>query len=122
DVAACPLQGDVQPLQRDAHDTAPRCFGSSPSRSPSPATFTANTRPASASPGNTTIHQAPDGRYALPVRTSVPSEGEGGGLPTPRKDSVASVRIAFPSPMVAMTTMGPITLGSTCETRIAHQG
>ena len=38
-------------------------------------------------------------------------EGLVGGTPTPRKDRVASVRIAIANPMVAMTKTGPITFG-----------
>ncbi len=47
------------------------------------------------------------------MRISVPSEGEVGGTPTPRKDSVASVMIAVATWIVASTSTGPITLGST---------
>ena len=45
------------------------------------------------------------------MRISVPSEGSVGGSPTPRNDSVASARIAWPSDKVAITSTGPSTLG-----------
>ena len=59
------------------------------------------------------IHHSPEKRKSLPTRISVPSEGCVGGTPTPRKDSVASVMIAEATWMVASTSTGPITLGST---------
>ena len=40
-----------------------------------------------------------------------PHEGVGGWVPTPRKDSVASMRIALPSQIDAMIRMGAVTLG-----------
>ena len=48
------------------------------------------------------------------MRISVPSEGWVGGTPTPRNDSVASVMIAVARWIVAITSTGPSTLGSTC--------
>ncbi len=47
------------------------------------------------------------------MRISVPSDGEVGGTPTPRNDSVASVRMAAATWIVASTSTGPSTLGST---------
>ena len=46
----------------------------------------------------------------------MPSDGCVGGTPTPRKDSVASMMIAEATWIVASTSTGPITLGSTCRT------
>src|SRR5207237_5769570 len=57
-------------------------------------------------------HQAPERREAWPTRISVPSEGWVGGSPTPRNDSVASVRTASARLIVAMTRTGPSTLGN----------
>ena len=65
-------------------------------------------------PGKMVIHHSPENRKSLPTRISVPSDGEVGGTPTPRKDSVASVMMAVATWMVASTSTGPITLGSTC--------
>ena len=45
----------------------------------------------------------------------MPSDGEVGGAPTPRKDSVASVMMAVATWIVASTSTGPSTLGSTCR-------
>ena len=72
----------------------------------------ARSAPASA-PGKIVIHHSPENRKSLPTRISVPSEGEVGGTPTPRNDSVASVRIAVATWIVASTSTGPSTLGST---------
>ncbi len=47
------------------------------------------------------------------MRISVPSDGLVGGTPTPRNDSVASVMMAWPTWIVASTSTGPSTLGST---------
>ena len=88
------------------------------SRSQSPRRFTASTRAASVTPGKTVIHQSPDCRTSLPRRISVPSDGWVEGSPTPRKESVASVMMARPRLMVAITSTGPVTLGSTWRTMI----
>ncbi len=45
------------------------------------------------------------------MRISVPSEGWVGGMPMPRNDSVASVRIARPKFSVAATSTGVSVLG-----------
>jgi hypothetical protein len=47
------------------------------------------------------------------MRIRVPSDGDVGGAPTPRKDSVASVMMAVATWIVASTSTGPSTLGST---------
>ncbi len=65
------------------------------------------------------IHHSPENRKSLPMRMSVPSEGCVGGTPTPRKDSVASVMMASAKLMVAITSTGPITLGSTWRSMMA---
>ena len=49
----------------------------------------------------------------MPTRIKVPRDGDVGGAPTPRKDSVASVMMAVATWMVASTSTGPITLGNT---------
>ncbi len=56
------------------------------------------------------------------MRMRVPSEGCDGGMPTPRKDSVASVMMASARLMVAMTSTGPSTLGRTCRSMMTHVG
>ena len=53
------------------------------------------------------------------MRISVPSDGRVAGTPTPRKESVASVMMAVAMWMVAITSTGPITLGSTCASMMA---
>ena len=53
------------------------------------------------------------------MRISVPSDGCVGGTPTPRNDSVASVMMAVATLMVAITSTGPMTLGSTWCTMMA---
>src|SRR5690348_10532143 len=95
-----------------------RSFGLRASRSQSPSRLTARTNAASVIPGNTTIHHSPDCRRSLPSRMSVPSDGCVEGSPTPRKDRVASVMMASPRLIVAITSTGPVTLGNTCRTMI----
>src|SRR6185295_11684158 len=94
-------------------------LGLSASRSQSPSRLTDSTRITSAAPGNTVIHHSPDRRNSLPTRISVPSDGCVAGTPTPRNDSVASVMMAVPMLMVASTSTGPITFGSTCDSMMA---
>ena len=47
------------------------------------------------------------------MRIRVPSDGSVGGTPTPRNDKVASVMMAVAMWIVAITSTGPSTLGST---------
>src|SRR6185312_14876982 len=96
-----------------------RSFGLSASRSQSPSRLTASTRMASVMPGKMVIHHSPENRKSLPMRISVPSDGCVGGTPTPRNDSVASVMIAVAMWIVAMTSTGPRTFGSTWRAMIA---
>ena len=58
----------------------------------SPRRLTASTSTTSSTPGKIDIHHSPEKRKLLPIRIRVPSDGLVGGTPTPRKDSVASVR------------------------------
>src|SRR5205814_1016380 len=103
--------------QRRSHsvrfEVIQRKRGFSASRSQSPSRLTLSAISTSAAPGKKTIHHSPENRKSLPMRIIVPSDGEVGGTPTPRKDSVASVMIAVATWMVASTSTGPITLGST---------
>src|SRR5690606_5279628 len=99
-----------------------RSFGLSASRSQSPSRLTASTSIASATPGKIAIHHSPEKRKSFPIRIKVPREGCVGGTPTPRNDSVASVTIATARLMVAMTSTGPITFGSTWRIMIRNGG
>src|SRR6185312_9003519 len=103
------LDPEVANGERGGH----RSFGFSASRSQSPSRLTARARRASVMPGKMVIHHSPENRKSLPMRISVPSDGCVGGTPTPRNDSVASVMMASAKLMVAMTSTGPSTLGST---------
>src|SRR5262249_59589246 len=96
-----------------------RSFGLSASRSQSPSRLTESTSVTSAAPGNTVIHHSPERRNSLPTRIRVPREGWVGGTPTPRKERVASMRVATAMVMVAMTSTGPMTFGSTCASMMA---
>ncbi len=60
----------------------------------------------------------PENRYWLPMRISVPSEGCVIGMPTPRKESVASDRMARPRLSVAATMTGVSVLGRICRRMI----
>src|SRR6266480_3894906 len=106
---------DSQVLRLENHLS----FGFRASRSQSPSRLTDSTRVTSATPGNTVIHHSPENRKSLPTRMRVPSEGRVGGRPTPRKESVASVMMAVAIWMVAITSTGPMTFGSTCTSMMA---
>src|SRR5256886_33250 len=106
---------DPQVLRLKDH----RSFGFRASRSQSPSRLTDSTSVTGAAPGNTVIHHSPENRKSLPTRISVPSEGRVGGRPTPRKESVASVMMAVAIWMVAITSTGPMTFGSTCTSMMA---
>src|SRR5471032_126242 len=95
-----------------------RSFGLRASRSQSPSRLTASTRAASVTPGKTVIHHSPDCSNSLPSRISVPRDGCVEGRTTPRNERGASEMIARPSLMVAITSTGPVTLGSTWRTMI----
>ena len=64
----------------------------------------------------------PENRYWLPNRISVPRDGWLGGMPMPRNDSVASVRMAMPKFSVAATRMGVMVLGRIWRNMIRRAG
>src|SRR5882724_1852895 len=98
-----------------AHGIYEFSLGFSASRSQSPSRLMASDSNTSTAPGMAEIHQSPENRNSLPIRTSDPSEGVVGGTPMPRKLNVASVRIASARLMVAITTIGPSTFGRICD-------
>ena len=51
---------------------------------------------------------------SLPVLNIPPQEGIGIVIPSPRKESALSVRMAPAIPKVALTSTGAIALGKTC--------
>src|SRR3984893_1691012 len=110
---------DAQMLDAEQRLRHQRSRGLSASRSQSPSRLTDSTSSTRARPGKMVIHHSPENRKSLPMRISVPSEGCVGGTPTPRKDSVASVMMASARLMVAITSTGPITLGSTWRSMMA---
>src|SRR6185503_908121 len=67
--------------------------GSSRARRPSPNKFTASTTSASAMPGQKMVHGARDRNRRL-CAIMFPQVGISGGVPAPRNDSAASIRIA----------------------------
>src|SRR6185312_8758148 len=110
---------DAQMLDAKQRLRHQRSLGLSASRSQSPSRLTDSTSSTRAIPGKMVIHHSPENRKSLPMRISVPSEGCVGGTPTPRKESVASVMMASARLMVAITSTGPITLGSTWRSMMA---
>src|SRR5215217_1399535 len=68
--------------------------GFNASRSQSPKRLMLSAISTSVAPGKITSHQAPLKSCLLPSLMKVPSEGDVGETPTPRKESVASARIA----------------------------
>src|SRR6185437_838488 len=102
----------------DVEQRHQRSRGLRASRSQSPRRLIDNTISTSATPGKIVTHHSPLNRKSLPMRMSVPSEGCVTGRPTPRKESVASSRIARPSVRVAITSTGPSTFGRMCVAMI----
>ena len=62
-------------------------------------------------PGNVTSHHFSK-PSPWPSSISVPSDGFGGWIPKPRKDSAASIRIAAAMISVVLTMIGPSAFGS----------
>src|SRR5438309_2943951 len=71
-------------------------------------------------PGKMVSHHRPTIRLCLPSDSISPQAGCGGGTPTPRKDSVASVMMTTPSISVPITTAELITFGRICRRMIVH--
>ena len=96
-----------------AEDGGHRSFGFSASRSQSPSRLMDSASNTRSSAGKSKIHHSPENRNCWPTRIRVPSEGCVGGTPTPRNESVDSAMIASARLIVAITSTGPMTLGST---------
>src|SRR5207245_5395006 len=98
--------------RRDRAQPDRRSFGSQASRRVSPKRLNPRTARLIARPGNTASHGACS-KNARPVVLSMrPHDGSGCWVPTPRKLSEASMRIALPNQIDAMIRMGAVTLGS----------
>src|SRR5437763_1740743 len=80
-----------------------RSLGLRASRSQSPRRLTDKTIRTRTIDGKRTTHQIPENRYSLPILIRVPRDGCVGGMPTPKNERVASVRMAIPKLIVAMT-------------------
>src|SRR5262249_21729149 len=106
------LYGMTSPLSGSAlYQPFRRSFGSHASRSVSPKRLKPKTARLIARPGKIASHGACSMK-ARPVLDSIkPHDGVGGWVPTPRNDKVASIRIALPSQIEAMTRIGAVTLG-----------
>src|SRR4029077_16002446 len=91
--------------------------GSSRSRRPSPRRFTPSTTSASAMPGAKMV-QGARARNRRLCAIMLPQVGISGGVPAPRKESAASIRIAEAQMYVACTIRGAIVWGSMCQMRI----
>src|SRR5690606_28611888 len=103
------LHAQVADFEKSRHCS----LGLSASRSQSPSRLTDMHSSTSARPGDITSHHSPEKRKVLPLLIIVPSEGEGGGTPTPREGSGGTGMMACATLIVAMTSTGPSTLGST---------
>ena len=64
-----------------------------------------------ARPGKRASHGACSMNAGPLLLSMRPHEGVGGWVPTPRNESVASMRIALPSQIEAMTRIGAVTFG-----------
>src|SRR6185503_5450950 len=101
-----------QRLGHGAHSW--RSCGSSFTRSQSPSRLADSTISMMQMPGSTVSHQCPTIRPCLPSDIIRPQAGLGGGTPTPRNDSAASVTITTPSISVPSTVAELTTLGRMC--------
>lgn len=98
-------------------DYKSRSLGSSLSRSQSPTRLPESTTKVMANPGMNETHQA-ETSSPLPSAHMVPHEGAGGGMPAPKKLSVASRVITVPALKVARTIKLFPTLGRICRLMI----
>src|SRR3984893_8717748 len=96
----------------------PRCLGSRMSRSASPNRLVPNTARLIAIPGKITSHGAVRTYSAADSESMRPHDGYGSGMPRPRNDNEASVRMVEPSCAVASTIKGASVLGSTWRSAI----
>src|SRR2546428_13059487 len=88
-----------------------RSLGSHASRSVSPNRLNPSTARLIARPGKI-ASQGACSMNARPVLLSIkPHDGVGGWGPRPRNESVASIRMALPSQIEAITRIGAVTLG-----------
>src|SRR5438128_1484007 len=85
-------------------------LGSSVSRKPSPSMLTASTVSARTMPGNRMLC-GKTRNSARPSAMILPQVGLSGGMPTPRKERIASMRIADAAIYVAWTINGGTVLG-----------
>src|SRR6201999_164481 len=96
----------------------PRCLGSRMSRKASPNRLVPNTARLIATPGKITSHGAVRTYSAADSDSIRPHDGYGSGMPRPRNESDASVRMVEPSCAVASTISGASVLGSTWRSAI----
>src|SRR5581483_4614824 len=112
------VRGQVAQLEerRVAHSW--RSWGSSFTRSQSPRRLADSTISMMQQPGSTVSHQYPAIRPFLPSASMRPHAGLGGGTPTPRNESAASVTTTTPSMRVPRTMAEFSTLGRMCRRMI----
>src|SRR3990170_2011442 len=61
--------------------------------------------------GNKGGHHFPATMFEYSSLMLRPQSGDGGWIPTPRNDRVATVKMAYPNLTVSSTTIGPRTIG-----------
>ena len=104
-----------EPIDHRCCYTAPLSRGSSASRMPSPSRLNANTVSVIAAPGNSTSHHGGTSPAFSESASMLPQVGVGGGMPTPRKPSAASMMIATPRCVVARIKYGATHCGRMCR-------
>src|SRR5947209_11749174 len=102
------------------HSHQLRCLGSSMSRNASPSRFVPKTVRLIARPGKMTSQGAVRTYSAADSDSMRPQEGYGSGMPRPRTEGEASVRIAAPSCAVASTITGASVFGKTWRTAMRN--
>src|SRR5213593_4017987 len=103
---------ETNPSVSNAKSYTLRNLGSSASLNPSPSMLSPSTASAMAMPGKIATHGA-SSMYLRPELSIVPHDGSGGCVPSPRNDSVASLRMAVENDKVAWMMSGAAMFGST---------
>ena len=104
--------------RRRQGQTEPRRRGSRRSRMPSPSRLKASTVIVIATPGNSTSHHGGTMPAFSASASMLPQVGAGGGIPTPRNPSDASMMIATPRWVVARMRKGATHCGRTWRSMI----
>src|SRR5438132_877659 len=114
-LAAAGECGDGNLLVMRGQATHARNLGSRASRNPSPSRLKPSTVTKMATPG-VVDRKLASRKNCMPKFSIEPHDASGGWMPSPRNESAASARMAFPMPSDASTINGPTAFGSKWRT------